>query len=193
MFLIRRNSMKKWISSNPRLSVLIICVKMTELSPFTRSEIKSNCKNVWEKVRLFFLGLNVNRDLSVGTSFLNDESAEFKTTGMWMALLGISSLPGRPYLASKLTTGDSAPAEAPCRALPEARRSARTWDGRLSGDPAAEIPLFPQLPALWKPASRHNTPVYPTRESCRLIISGKWRRVAIKSHWKFPFSCLFSP
>lgn len=104
-----------------------------------------------------------------------------------------SSPPVGPYLAATPTTGDSAPAEGPCRALPEARRPSWTWVARLSGDPAAEIPPFPQPPALWKPASRHNTPGYPTRQSCRLISSEKWRRVAIKTLWKFPFSCPFSP
>lgn len=109
-----------------------------------------------------------------------------------MALLISSSPPVGPYLAATPTPGDLAPAEGPSRALPEVRRSSGTWVARLSGDPAAEIPPFPQPPALWRPASRHNTPGYPTPPSCRLIISEKWRGVAIKTLWKFPFSCLFS-
>lgn len=109
-----------------------------------------------------------------------------------MACFIRSSPPVGPYLAATPPPGDWAPAEGPSRALPEARRSSWTWVARLSGDPAAEIPPFPQPPALWRPASRHNTPGYPTPASCRLIISEKWRRVAIKTLWKFPVSCLFS-
>lgn len=82
--------------------------------------------------------------------------------------------------------------------------------GPLSGPSGGKTFLLDmRRPSFWGPSSR-NSSLSLTSCSVKTSVSSshtglpnprklsvnylkKWRRVAIKSHWKFPFSCLFSP